>query len=30
MTEPIAKARRRPIIVPILPPVTINMAMTSV
>src|SRR5689334_8265 len=30
MTDPMANARRRPIIVPSLPPVTINMAMTSV
>jgi len=30
MTHPIAKARRRPIIEPTLPPVTISMAMTRV
>jgi hypothetical protein len=30
MTQPIMKARRRPIIEPTLPPVTISMAMTRV
>jgi len=30
MTQPIMKARRRPIIDPILPPVIISIAMTSV
>ena len=30
MTSPIRKARLRPIIEPILPPVTISIAMTSV
>ena len=30
MTQPIEKARRRPIMPPILPPVIMNMAITSV
>jgi hypothetical protein len=30
MTHPIAKARRLPIIEPIFPPATMNIAMTSV